>query len=405
MKKCINKRCNAELPEEYQFCPHCGKNQSQKPTKSRKRANGTGSIYFRKDLKTKPYAVSKYHNGNRVYVGNYATRTEAVRALQEFEYNPVTTYNITLEQLHEEWQAIAYKKIGQSAIYNYDASWTKLKPIYKRKFRDLRTGEMQAIIDFYDAPHQEVGVGGKLKYIDKNGRGTYTVTDTPKMTDGLKYSALHKLKCLLTSMYDYALKNDIVNKNYAQFLELPPKNETNKSRFTDIELEILRKNIGVVPYADYIYCMCYLNFRISEFLELTVDSYHISDSGIPCFIGGKKTDAGTDRLIPVHPKIQPIINSQLKKCGKTIFCGVQGEQLTPDHFRKFCFYPAIKKLNLSDDLTPHSCRRTFSTRMSAAGARQEDIIALMGHTNFDVDINHYINQEIDTLYKAVLKMA
>lgn len=62
-------------------------------------------------------------------------------------------------------------------------------------------------------------------------------------------------------------------------------------------------------------------------------------------------------------------------------------------------------MSLPDDLTPHSCRRTFSTRMSAAGARQEDIITLMGHTNFDVDINHYINQEADTLYKAILKMA
>ena len=43
--------------------------------------------------------------------------------------------------------------------------------------------------------------------------------------------------------------------------------------------------------------------------------------------------------------------------------------------------------------------------MSAAGARQEDIIALMGHTNFDVDINHYINQETETLYNAIMKMA
>lgn len=62
-------------------------------------------------------------------------------------------------------------------------------------------------------------------------------------------------------------------------------------------------------------------------------------------------------------------------------------------------------MRLPDNLTPHSCRRTFSTRMSAVGAKQEDIIALMGHTNFDVDINHYINQETDTLYKAILKMA
>ncbi|MGN1138902.1 MAG: hypothetical protein ACI4RM_05590 [Ruminococcus sp.] len=52
-----------------------------------------------------------------------------------------------------------------------------------------------------------------------------------------------------------------------------------------------------------------------------------------------------------------------------------------------------------------SCRRTFSTRMSAVGAREEDIIALTGHTDFDVDTKHYIKQEADTLYKAVNTMA
>ena len=206
-------------------------------------------------------------------------------------------------------------------------------------------------------------------------------------------------------MYNYAMKNDIVNKNYAEFIELPEKNETSKSRFTDIQLEKLRQNIGIIPYADYIFAMCYLNFRISEFLELTVDSYHISETGIPVFIGGKKTEAGTDRLVPIHKKIQPIVQSCIEKHGETVFCDEDGRALTSDRFRKQCFYPAIQTLGFPDDLTPHSCRRTFSTRMSAAGARQEDIIALMGHTNFDVDINHYINQETETLYNAIMKMA
>ena len=49
-----------------------------------------------------------------------------------------------------------------------------------------------------------------------------------------------------------AMQNDIVNKNYAEFIELPAKNETSKSRFTDIQLETLRKSIGIIPYADYI---------------------------------------------------------------------------------------------------------------------------------------------------------
>ena len=405
MKKCINRRCNKELPDDYSFCPYCGKNQEQRPQKQKKRPNGTGSIYMRKDNKSKPYAAASSVTGKQVYLGSFATRTEAVQALKEYEYNPVTSYNITLAQLHSEWQDIAYKKLGVSVQQNYNAAWIKLKPLYNRKFRDIRTGEMQAIIDYYEAPHHETGTDGKLKYIDSKGKGTYNVTDTPKMSDGLKFSALHKIKCLLTSMYSYAMQNDIVNKNYAEFVELPPKNETSKSRFTDIQLETLRKSIGIIPYADYIYCMCYLNFRVSEFLELTAESYHISGSGIPVFIGGKKTGAGTDRLVPIHPKIQQIVKNCLDKHGETIFCGAEGNALTPTHFRKYCFYPAIEALAFPDDLTPHSCRRTFSTRMSAAGARQEDIIALMGHTNFDVDIDHYINQETDTLYKAIIKMA
>lgn len=405
MKKCINRRCNKELPDDYGFCPYCGKNQSEVRRKEPKRPNGTGSIYIRKDNKSKPYAAASSLSGKQVYLGSFATRTEAIQALKEYEYNPVTSYNITLEQLHEEWQKIAYKKLGKSVQQNYNSAWYKLKPLYKRKFRDIRTGEMQAIIDFYEAPHHEIGVEGKPKYIDSNGKGTYTVTDTPKMSDGLKFSALHKIKCLLTSMYNYAMKNDIVNKNYAEFIELPEKNETSKSRFTDIQLEKLRQNIGIIPYADYIFAMCYLNFRISEFLELTADSYHISETGIPVFIGGKKTEAGTDRLVPIHKKIQPIIQSCIEKHGETVFCDENGKALTSDRFRKQCFYPAIQTLGFPDDLTPHSCRRTFSTRMSAAGARQEDIIALMGHTNFDVDINHYINQETETLYNAIMKMA
>lgn len=403
MKKCINRRCNKQLEDFHKFCPFCGK--PQEPCKKKKRANGTGSVYFRKDLKSRPYAASMIYGGKRVYIGNYATRTEAQNALQEFEYNPVTKFNITLAQLHDEWQNVAYKKLGESVRQNYNAAWIKLKPIYNRKFRDLRTGEFQAIIDFYDAPHQEVGTGGRLKYLDARGRGTYTITNTPKMSEGLKFSALHKIKCLLTSMYTYAMQNDIVNKNYAEFVQLPKKNETSRSRFTDTQLEQLRQAVGTVPYADYIFTMCYLNFRVSEFLELTADDYHISDSGIPVFIGGKKTEAGTDRLVPIHPKIQGIVKECIDRHGETVFCDEDGQALTPDHFRKYCFYPAIEQLGFPSDLTPHSCRRTFSTRMSAAGARQEDIIALMGHTNFDVDINHYINQETETLYSAIIKMA
>lgn len=411
MKKCINKRCNRELQDDFIFCPYCGKNQTSSKQKVRRRTKGTGSIYLRKDNKSKPYAAASSVTGKQVYLGAFATKREAENALKDYEYNPVNGFNMTLEQLHEKWiKTKAYQKLGNSVKSNYASAYIKLKPLYKRKFRDLRTSDYQYIVDYYDNPHHEVGAGGKLKYLDKNGKGTYKITNTPKICEGLGYSALHKVKCLLTTLYTFAMKEDIVNKDYATFIELPEQEETTATRFTEVQLELIKQNVGKVPYMDYIYIMCYVNFRVSEFLELTPDRYKITDSGIHYFVGGKKTDAGKDRIVPIHPKIQQLVQKCIENGGETIFCRIHegsetGKAMNKDYFLKYCFRPAMQAIGLGDEYTPHSCRRTFSTRMSAAGAREEDIIALMGHTDYKVDIDHYIIQEVDTLYNAIKLLA
>ena len=411
MKKCINKRCNRELQDDFIFCPYCGKNQTDNKSKNRRRTKGTGSIYIRKDNKSKPYAAASSVTGKQVYLGAFATKREAENALKDYEYNPVNGFNMTLEQLHEKWiKTKAYAKLGDSVKSNYASAYIKLKPLYKRKFRDLRTSDYQYIVDYYDNPHHEAGAGGKLKYLDKNGKGTYKVTNTPKICEGLGYSALHKVKCLLTTLYTFAMKEDIINKDYATFIELPEQEETTATRFTEVQLELIRQSVGKVPYMDYIYIMCYVNFRVSEFLELTPDRYKVTDSGIHYFVGGKKTDAGKDRIVPIHPKIQQLVQKCIENEGETIFCRMHegsefGKAMNKDYFLKYCFRPAMQAIGLGDEYTPHSCRRTFSTRMSAAGAREEDIIALMGHTDYKVDIDHYIIQEVDTLYNAIKLLA
>lgn len=65
----------------------------------------------------------------------------------------------------------------------------------------------------------------------------------------------------------------------------------------------------------------------------------------------------------------------------------------------------MKSLGLPDDLTPHSARHTFGTRMSAAGVRPEDIQRIMGHTDYSMTANVYINQDESTLKDAIAKMA
>lgn len=376
----------------------------------RRRAKGTGSIYFRKDKKSKQWCASVNIDRKSEYIGCYNTRAKAELAIQN--YKPKQENQITLEKLYYQWiETKPYQKLSNSSKSGNTAAWTKQRDLHSRPFDKLKTSDFQAIIDYYENPHEE-GKDGAYKYINNNGKVTLNPKGgKKKMCDGLGYSALHNTKCLVSKLYQFAMKDDLINKNYGQLLDLPSPEETNATRFTDTQLETVRQNIGKIPYCDYIYALCYLNFRISEFLELTAESYNVfhskdTEQAIPYLIGGKKTDAGRDRIIPIHPKVQELVKKCVDKGDETIFCRSDGSAMDKDHFLKYCFRPAMEKLGFDGmGLTPHSYRRTFSTRMSAAGAREEDITALMGHVSYEVDKKHYINQELKTLYAAVQKMA
>lgn len=395
---CTNKKCRREFDDSFKFCPYCGKPKvaPKKPHRSR----GTGTIIRRKDNKSAPYearlpAVTD-KNGHviREVLGHYATMQEAREALSEWSKAPTQRVNWTIEDVFNAWKQVGYKGLSKSAIDGYNACWYKLRSIAKTKIRDIKTAELQSIIDYYENPHHKELQGCKLAYDTK--------TNSPIVCDGLSFSSISKIKALMTLLYKYAMQEDIVTKNYALFVKITPKENSVKERFTDVQVKIIENNVNKIPYADYILAMCYTGFRVSEFLELTRESYH--NNGIPVLVGGSKTDAGTDRIVPIHPKIKQIVENCIARNGETIFCDTNGNAIRPDYFREYCFKPALKAMGLPV-YSCHATRRTFSTRLSAANARQEDMIALMGHTDFSVDVEHYIIQEAKTLYNAILKIS
>lgn len=209
------------------------------------------------------------------------------------------------------------------------------------------------------------------------------------------------MKALLTQLYDYTMQNDIVHKNYAMFIILPKKEKNEKDCFSELEVKRIENAIGTIPHADSILLMCYTGFRIAEFLELRPENYDPKNRAL---IGGKKTDAGRNRIVPVHQKVQKILDAKLSMGGETIICDAKGLPYTPDSFRRRCYYPALDAIGVKR-LTPHATRHTFATRLSAAGARTEDIQALAGHEDYEMTANTYIHQNVATLRKAIEKMA
>jgi integrase len=377
------KKCKKEIPGNSVFCLYCGAKQTVTKRKTIKRENGTGSVYKRSDLKNRPWVAVTPKSQKPI--GYYATAQEAKDALEDYRRNPTDRLNITLKELYEEWKPLGYKDKSKQLIEGYNAAWRKLSPLYSKKFRELRTGDMQTIIEELQTERQGVNQGKKIV-----------------MLPPMSYSSLSKIKILLGLLYQYAMQNDIVNKNYAEFLVLPKKEQGVKDCFSDLELKKIEDAINKVPFADCIYFMCYTGLRITEFLTLNKFSIH-ERNGVCALYGGIKTAAGKNKVVPVHHKIKPILDDWMAKNGETIFCRPDGKPYSSRNFREYCFWPALEKIGVRK-LNPHATRRTFATRMSSAGVREEDFIAMMGHTEYSVDIESYIYQSAEKLSKSIEKI-
>ena len=218
----------------------------------------------------------------------------------------------------------------------------------------------------------------------------------------MSYSGLAKIKVLLGLLYQYAMENDIINKNYAEFLILPKKPKGVKDCFNDLELKKIENAVGKIPFADCVYFMCYTGLRITEFL--TLNQFSVHRVGKVCALyGGIKTEAGKNKIVPVHHKIQKILDDWLSRKGKTIFCRPDGSPYSANYFRKSCYYPALEQIGVRR-LSPHATRRTCATLMSKANVREEDFIAMMGHADFAVDIDSYIRQSAEKLSVSMEKV-
>lgn len=365
-----------------------------------KRDNGSGTIRKVKGangIRFYAYAPAKYicdEDGNakciREALGSFPRKVDARAALEEYARHPTSKYNYTLTNVYEDWKKQAFSDIGKSTQDNYTAAWAQIgnaAPLLMAKqFREITTSELRAILDFWMESHviKVTAADGAVK---------------TKKAGPLSLSSLTKIKALLTQLYSYAMANNIIDKNYASLVKIPKGAESGTIRaFTDAEFKILESNWKKVAGGDAVYALCYLGFRVSEFCQLTPGSY---DSTAYTLTGGLKTEAGRDRKVPVHPKIKDIIEGWASAAHKTLYADENGKPYNKDRFTRNVWKPAIKALGLPDDLTPHSARHTCGTRLSAAGARPEDIQEILGHADYSVTANTYINQDVAALRKSM----
>lgn len=352
-------KCKKELPDSVLYCPYCGKKQDKEKRKSLKRANGTGTVYKLQGRRRKPWVAAK----NKTIIGYYEKKSEALEALEKLSGKPLSErYNMTFEDIFREWSNEHYRKVGEQAVRSYNCAFKIYEPLHNRKFRDLHTQDFQNIID---------------QYTDKS------------------HSTLQLYKNLITQMSRWAMREEIISTNFAQFVQLPKQQMKQKEIFSENDIALLEADGSEA--AMIVLMLIYTGMRIGELFTLPVEDYHET-----YVIGGEKTSAGKNRVIPIRPEGRKYFEYFAKHAtGELLLSGYVGNKSIA-RFRSKDYYLLLDKLGI-ERKTPHSTRHTFATWAVSIGMQPEILQRILGHANYSTTAEIYFHSNIDQLIKAVEK--
>lgn len=337
-----------------------------------KRANGSGSVYKLKQRLHKPFkvviTVGWTDEGRRIRkcLGYFEKSKEAWDALSEYWHNPdrFNTKEVTFAQA---WTWMIDEKRRQGVDIKkgkFSASKAKVKPIWNMPMQQIRLVHLQAIFDTY-----------------KN----------------LGRSSHENLLKAINGAFKEAIKNDVINKNYASMVTLPPATKsTMHIPFSAAEIEILWQHTNI-KLVRVILIYIYTGMRPIELYDIKIEDVHVKERYL---IGGVKTAAGKNRIIPIANCILPFV---IEIYAQALF--IKSPTLLPKGYIPVRIDKSLQKLCTELGIgihKRHDTRHTFIT-MAENDKMDEHILKdIVGHSHTG-DVTHevYTHKNTAQLIEAV----
>lgn len=332
--------------------------------------NGFGSIVCLDKTgkkRRKPWAVritTGWKNGKqqRKYLGYYKTQTEALVALAEYHKNGVDLdlTKLTLSEVFERFmERVEKKDLSDSVIRGHKMTQKHFGNLANVPLNQIKTAHLQDWMDNID----------------------------------LKPGSKKKLKSNMMQIYKYAVANDIVPKNYAESIEITEKVEKTGAVFTEKEIATLWKHKDEKEVQQLL-ILIYTGMRISEMLAIGRDNINFEEGYM---VGGSKTEAGKNRIIPIHDKIMPFVKEQLGD-HSWLIRNNRGDAMSYrgayEQFGKL-----FERLNMKHKV--HDTRKTAISWMHSGGLPMETIRIIAGHSGKGVTEKVYLFKSPKELVEAV----
>lgn len=337
--------------------------------------NGYGSVYKLSGNRRNPFVARKTtgfnDKGHPVYqiIGYYVDRKTALLALAEHNKNPLAIDNntITFKELFNIYKAVKYADATKSTINGYNSAFNNSESLHDMKFKDIKTSHLDDAIIKCDLGH------GTKK----------------------------KMKILYSQLYEYAMANDIVNKDYSEYVTLGEnKDKAIRIPFSQQEIKVLFEKEPNIPFVDTILILIYTGIRPGELLNLRPDDINLPEKYF--IVTDSKTEAGENRLVPINEKILPFFERRAKAGHPYLLMQIFSnkiKQMSYDYYYRGVFQPIMEQLGMSH--RPHDCRHTFATLLNNAEANRTSIKDLIGHSSFMTTEKIYTHKDIEELRKAI----
>lgn len=334
-------KCKAVIEDDSIFCRFCGKKQAS-TRKHRKRLNGSGSISKLSGNRAKPWQATK----NGVYIGVYSTRAEAQKVLDRLTDVEITDkYNLTFAEVYKRWHAEHARNISEKTMKDYEWAFTLCEVLHDRKIRGILRSDYQAVI----IAQEEKG----------RSKGT-----------------CQKIRVLLGMLGRWAYEEGITLSNNADGLSTNAKQLSVRETFLDADIKAMKKS--KLAAADIALILVSCGCRPGELFSVPLVDCHDD-----YFIGGSKTEAGKNRVIPIGTDgidAYRKIRQKAMADGKVMLVdGYTGSHIY-NNYAKREWKDLMEEIG-REGFTPYVCRHTFITNAIKGGMDLPVLEAIVGHVD------------------------
>lgn len=371
-------------------------------TRFGRRPNNTGTVVKLSGKRRTPFCARVMSDERdiitgkkkQICIGTFATHEEALNALSLYSLkksNSITNEDArniapnlfdriqektkkhvpTFKDIYHILDEEEFCKLSKSARNGY-ASWIKhFETIYNRQIDNITLADLQYVFDN-----------------DKSKNGTQ----------------MH-MKVLCSKIFEYAVIHQYISRDfdYTSYIRTAEFKQSAKHYpFTMDEIKKL-KTINTSE-AHLILIYIYTGLRAGELLNISRNNIHIdeycnddgSNKSISYIVTGSKTDAGKNRVVPIHNDIKQFVIDEL---------------LTSDKRLIDCTYASLNSTVLSTvngylkaTHTMHDTRQTFA---SLCQLYKVDVYArkkILGHKLKDITFDIYTNASKNKLWTEVNKI-